>query len=192
MRRKKSKISGKLMAIFIAVVMMSSIAGFVILDSNTPDTLEYNGYNLERDDKGIFSVDIESNKLQFNFHPSDVVSIPFTEEDISIIRNSELIMVTSDIGSPLQRGISLLEFELENNLRLFDLQAVHGFTEEDKNGLQVITCDMATEQSPVLYIVMGNSTDINQKDYCFTISARNEYDIVKVKDALLYRILGII
>lgn len=192
MKHKRKKNSGKLMALIIAIIMVSSIAGFVILDSNTPDQLEYNGYKFKRDNKGIFSTEINKIELQFNYHPADVAKIPFKESDIALLKNSDIIMITSDIESPLQRAISLLEFELERNLIAFNLQATHGFTEENKNELPVITCDLADKKSPVIYIKKDNSTNIKLNESCFTITANNEYEVMRIKDALLYRLSGII
>ncbi|MEA3514700.1 MAG: hypothetical protein U9R34_04445 [Nanoarchaeota archaeon] len=190
-RREKSNRYGKFIAILVGLVMIGSIAGYVVLDSGSKTELEYNGYEF-RQDKNGFSTEIEEKVIAFNFHPTEVEHISFESDEISMLREAEVIMITSDPENPLQSAVSFLEFELESKLLLFKRVVAHGFTEENENNLQVITCDDAGEKSLVIYLTKGNSTSVNTQGNCIIIIAKNEYDLVKVKDALLYRILGVI
>lgn len=196
MRRTKEKKSGKLIALLIAIIMVSSVLGYVILDSNTSSELEYNGYEFSRDNNG-FTTDINGIAVKFNFFPTDVQHISFEPDESTMLKNAAGIRITSDIGDPLQRAISLLEFEIENNfirlnkMMILNKMAVHGFTEENEN-LPFITCNDSDKENPVIYITKGSSTKVESEGSCITITAKTEYDVIKVKDALLYRILGII
>ena len=190
-RREKSNRYGKFIAILVGLVMMGSIAGYVVLDSGSKTELEYNDYEF-RQDKNGFSTEIEEKVIGFNFHPTEVEHISFEPGEVSMIREAEVIMITSDPENPLLSAVSFLEFELESKLLLFERVVMHGFTEENENNLQVITCDDAGEKSPVIYLTKGNSTSVNTQGNCIIIMAKNEYDLVKVKDALLYIILGVI
>jgi len=190
MRRRKEKKSGKLMALIITIIMVSSIAGYVILDSETGSELEYNGYEFNREKDG-FSTDFNGIMMKFHFFPTDVEHIYFESAETALLKDAAGIRITSDIGSPLQSAISLLEFEIENNLIKLNKLAAHGFTKENNN-LPIITCNDSDKDNPVIYITKGNSTAVESEDSCITITARTEYDVIRIKDALLYRILGII
>lgn len=190
-RRQKSNRYGKLIAILIGFVMMSSIAGYVVLDSGSGTPLTYNEYKFKQDQNG-FSTEIDEKKMSFNFHPTQVESISFEPSEVSMLRGAEVIMITSDPDNPLQSAVSFLEYELESKLILFNRVVTHGISEENVSSLQVITCDNAGEKSPVIYLKKGNSTSVDTLDNCMTITAKTEADFVKVKDALLYRILGVI
>ena len=139
---------------------------------------------------------IEDKKIQFNFHPLDIEFISFDADEVTMLRDAQVIMITSDPDNPFQSAISFLEYELESKLMLFNRVVTHG-TSEDNNlsasaALQQITCDTATEKSPVIYLKKGNGTGVTTQDNCMIITVKNEYDVVKVKDALIYRILGVI
>lgn len=190
-RRDKSNRYGKFIAILVGLVMVGSIAGYVVLDSGSSTDLKYNDYEFRQDQNG-FSTEIEGNMIGFNFHPSEVEHISFEPGAVNMLREAEVIMITSDPENPLQSAISFLEFELENKLLLFKRVVTHGFTEENENNLQVITCNDSGEKSPVIYLTKGNSTSVNTQGNCIIITAKNEYDLVKVKDVLFYRILGVI
>ena len=190
-RRQKSNRYGKIIAILVGLVMMGSIAGYVVLDNDSSTSLTYNEYKFRQDRNG-FSTEIEGQKMSFNFHPTQVEQISFEPDEVSMLRDAEVIMITSDSDNPFQSAVSLLEYELESKLMLFNRVATHGISEENVSSLQVITCDNAGEKSPVIYLKKGNSTSVDTLDNCMTITAKTELDFVKVKDALLYRILGVI
>lgn len=191
MKKSKGKNTGKWMALFIAVVMVSSIGGYVIVDSSSSSAFEYNGYEFEREENG-YSTEVKGVRVMFHYLPADIDHIEVSGKQTRLIRNAGGLRMTSDVNSTLQQAISLFEFEIENHFARLGKLATHGFTEENSNNLTVITCGDANQENPVIYIKEGESTSVDTEDACIIVTAKNQYDVIKVKDAILYRSLGII
>jgi len=76
-------------------------------------------------------------------------------------------------------------------LNNFNIFVRVGFTSEQLN-FPVITCDDASDFVPVVYFKGSNTTNVYVENSCIIAEASNPADIIRIKDRLVYGILGII
>ena len=57
----------------------------------------------------------------------------------------------------------------------------------------IITCKNATSTLPVIEISYGKNSDkkIEKEGYCLKIKAIDEYEMIKIENALLYKLWGV-
>ena len=80
-----------------------------------------------------------------------------------------------------------INFSLNN----FNIFIRSGFT-TPQNNFPVLSCDDATEFVPVVYFKSGNFTKISLENNCILAEAAAHADVIRLKDRLVYGILGII
>lgn len=67
-----------------------------------------------------------------------------------------------------------------------------GFTTNNTFDMPIITCEDATPVVPIIYFKQSNQTKVSLEENCIIVEARNNIDILRIKDRLLYSMLGII
>ncbi|MEK6948680.1 MAG: hypothetical protein AABX34_00555, partial [Nanoarchaeota archaeon] len=73
----------------------------------------------------------------------------------------------------------------------FNIFVRNGFTAEQQN-FPIITCNQSTNFVPVIYFKSSNATKVYLDNNCITAEALTQADVIRVKDRLVYGILGII
>jgi hypothetical protein len=76
-----------------------------------------------------------------------------------------------------------------NNFNIFVRQ---GFTAENDYNFPVITCEDPTNFVPVIYFRSFNETKVYMEDNCIIAEALRQEDVERIKDRMVYGILGII
>ena len=97
-----------------------------------------------------------------------------------------------DINDTFAEGIALAEYQMGITLSNFDVFTRNGFTNQTKYNAPIITCSDATNFVPVIYFAKGNATKIYMEGSCVIAQAGNHADVIRLKDRLVYGILGII
>ena len=105
MRRQKKKriTSSGIMAIFIVVIMTSSIIGMMWSDPN--ETFKYKDYTFTRQNE-YFTLKLNGEQLKFYYFPSDIQDINFSYELEYLLENSQMIYFTFD---PESKNIAYLD-----------------------------------------------------------------------------------
>ena len=134
---------------------------------------------------------IAGKEAVFNYVPQDVESISFGSDAQALIRNKPMLDLTSDPNDLYTEDIALAEYNLALSLQNFNTYLRQGFVSENAYDLAVITCDNATAAVPVIYFMQSNQTQISAKGNCILAEASSSYDILRVKDRILYSLLGI-
>jgi len=194
MRRtgKKKFINSKnLMAIFIVVIMVFSIGG-IIVDNIAKDKYEYNGYDFISK-QNSWSMKYEKKELLFDFFPKDVENIEVSSEVLEKLMSSRQIDSTFDPTDRYVQAIAKSQYDM-NDVLSKSINAVvrPGMTMENEYGTNVIVCGDVNSTMPVLYFKESNVTKVSVEGDCITVEAKSDYDLLKMKDRLLYGILGII
>ena len=188
---KKKKTNMNLFwTLFIAFIMVSSIAGYMWFGSENPE-FEYNGHKISRDDYGYNYVK-DRTEFRFTFFPSELEELA-NQTDLSKLKK-QMFYITFDPNSKLTEAVDILRFEFSKELPEINVFMAEGImvNESDVYDLPLIDCSDATENVPVIKLVEGNETKISENDNCFTIEAKNAYDVIKIKDLILYSLLGVI
>jgi len=189
---KKKKIRKELVwTIIVTVIMVSSVITFVWIGEDEGPSLTYKEYNLISKDNG-FVYKQDGNEFTFRFFPTEV------EEYVKDVNTSKLkkqmLYITFDPSSKLIQSTEVLRFELSNDLPKIDVYLGQGIT-DNRTGvynLPIIDCADASADVPVIKLVEGNETKITQEGNCFIFEAKNDYDMIRFKDLILYILLGIL
>ena len=189
-KEKKNVLSKNVMTIFIVIIMVGSVIGYMF-GRNSSESFKYNGYKfLRRDNKLVLKI----NKIEFGFDyfPSSVEDIEISSEILDRLSGVIEIDSTYDNSSKWKEGISVVQYDLERYFEITGTYFIKGLTDENDYGLPVITCENATAKTPVLYFKESNQTKIWLDDNCVIAEAKSEIDFIRIKDRLLYGLLGVI
>ena len=192
LRREKSNISKKIIGYFIGIIMVFSAFGVVFFgfSAGSGGTVKYNGFKFI--DKGNFwSVNVNGREALFTYLPDEVSFINASAGAIDRLKNVVQIDSTSEFNDTLAEPIALAQFQMGTALFNFNIFVRSGFTSEHQN-FPVITCGDATQFVPVIYFRESNATNVHIEGNCVIAEAANAADAIRLKDRLVYGILGVI
>ena len=182
----------KVMVYFIGFIMISSVFGVIFFGfGGGGASVRYNSFKFfNRGDS--WSTNIDGRDAMFTYLPSEIEAIPLDGNTASRLKNTLQIDITSDINDTFAEGIALAEYQMGITLSNFNVFTRNGFTNQTKYNAPVITCNNATDFVPVIYFKKGNATKIYIRDKCVIAEAGNHADVIRIKDRLVYGILGVI
>ena len=187
--REKRK---KIMGIVMGIVMFGSLFTFVFFGFRTGSTesIKYNDF--EFINRGAFWATIVNDREAiFTYFPTDVELLIINDNVINRLKNVVQIDVTSKFNDTFAEEISLAEFNMGITLNNFNIFVRSGFTSEQQN-FPVIKCEDSTNFVPVIYFKSSNTTKVYLEDNCIVAEAISRIDVERIKDRLIYGILGII
>lgn len=123
---------------------------------------------------------------------SPVENIEVDDNIITRMSNTLEIDSTYDINDSFAKAIALSQHELSEVLSYMNIYLRMGMIDENEYDVPIITCEDSTQQIPVIYFKKSNQTKISLQDDCVIAEARTEIDFIRIKDRLLYGLLGII
>ncbi len=191
--------SGKkniLFTIVVGLVLVSSIIGFTLSAipfglQDGSEGMKYNGFEFFQTQDGI-AAKVDGQLVGFTYFPSELED--FEAGNITAtIKSVRVIYATSAPESALAPAISGAEFDIgrvvEARYSSF-LQPV--FTAENAYNRSIITCSDANPFVPVLFFNFTNTTtSISEERSCTTINFASENALNKVRDKVVYELLGI-
>ena len=184
-RRKKI-----IMTSIVVFLMTSSVIGYMI-GSESEEYDKYGDYKFFRvGNKWLLKTD--KGELNFYYFPTQVKTINISESVLDTIKNSLQIDMTSDINSSYKESIALSQFELSNALVLNNQYLRTGFTTENEFNIEVITCEDATVNVPVMMFEKSNETRAYSLGNCIILKGRSDLDFIAFKDRIVYEVFGII
>jgi hypothetical protein len=191
MKKKENKQPQIMLSIFIAVIMISSVIGFMF-GRDEQNTMDYNGVEFyQRNFRWITRVN--GQEVVFDNFPASVEHINVSQDIISRIKNTFEVDTTYDEDSKYEEELAVIQHEMGIVLdSVFNIYVRQGMTEQNSYNITVIDCNDATQAVPVLYFMESNQTSIYLDDNCIIAKARSGVEFVRLKDRLLYGILGII
>jgi hypothetical protein len=178
------------MTVFIVVLMVGSVIGYMF-GRDGEESFDYNGYKFfRRGNKYILKVD--RTELGFDYFPFSVVDINISTEILNKFSNKIEIDSTYDNNSKWKEGIAVAQYDLERYLNKVGAFFVRGLTTENEYGMPIIVCENATIIIPVIYFKESNQTNVWVDKECIIIEAKNDADFMRIKDRLIYGLLGVI
>ena len=195
MKEKKEKKKWGLI-VFIVVIMLGTTFSFVYYGFEPQESVvNYNGVkfvNQGSPAQGNFWVaKINGVEAAFRFLPSDVENINATGDFSKELQDKLEIDTTYDLNNTYKGSIALAQRQMELILEHYNVYVGRGFTEANQFNKQVITCNESTANVPVIYFKSGNATGIHVEGHCVIAEATSNTDVIKVKDRLLYGMLGV-
>lgn len=191
MKERKEKKKWGIM-LFIAFIMVGTSFSFVFFGFNSQgDVIRYKGIKfvkyLDR-----WEAKVNGRLAAFTFLPTEVQDINYSLDLTNKLKYKFEVDVTSDLNSTHKESIALAQHQMGLTLAQYNIFVRKGFTTNNNFNLPVITCDDATSAVPVVYFRQGNSTNIQLDGNCIVAEANTGFDFVKVKDRLLYEMLGVL
>jgi hypothetical protein len=192
-REENKKLLSKqnIVSLFIVFIMVTSVIGYMF-GKDGAESFKYKDYKFFR--KGNeWILKVGGGELNFNFFPTDVENINLSSEAINRLEGVIEIDSTSDVNDSHAKIIALAQYSMQQVLGQVSTTYIRvGMTSENEFDLPIITCNDATVAVPVLFFKEANATNVELKNNCIIAEAKSEIDIVRIKDRLLYGILGII
>lgn len=191
-RKEKKQRSGTIFAFVIAFIMIFSVVGYVGLERQNSQ-FKYNGIKFTQDTNSrAWSTIINERQLTFDYFPSEVEYINLSSEIDSSLSNKPEVDTTSEINDTFSEEIALAQYNMALTMNSLNIYLRRGFAENSTFNLPIITCRDATPAVPVIYFKQSNETKVTLENSCIIAEARNSIEILRIKDRLLYSMLGII
>ena len=191
MAKRAVKWKRNLVSILIIAIMVFSVLAVMLSDSSE-QTKKYNGYKFAaKNNKWILN--IGGKLVDFDYLPSDVEDIAVANEIKNKILNTKMIYITFNPEN-VAESMDKFRFDLTNLLsNLYSIHAAGGITKtSEQYNLPAVTCRNATLFVPVLELKLSNITEITMKDSCIIAKAESSKEMTRVRDAVIYKIIGVI
>jgi hypothetical protein len=181
------------MSLFIVVMMLGSVMGFVLTSGTASTTTRYNGHKVQLVSNG-YLVDYEKERLQFYYAPQDLEFLDVDTEILNSFKASPLAIISFD---PSIQDVGVLDYA---RLTLFDYfsrvgkQVVFGVSEDTVlyDTFPVLNCANATSGIPVLIYEDANVSQVRYEPNCMIISSAEATHRIRMTELLSYYVLGII
>ena len=192
MKEKKERKRWGLILFLVIIMIGTSFSVFFYGGSPQNEIVKYNGIKfVSSSNQGPWIAKVNGKEATFSFLPTEVETIN-VNGDIEKLNGKFEIDVTSDVNSTYKEAIALAHHQMTLTLAPYNVFIRQGFTTNSTFNVPIIECDDATSNVPVVYFVYGNSTSISLENDCILVKASTDADFIKIKDRLLYGILGVI
>ncbi|MAG15501.1 hypothetical protein CMO88_00400 [Candidatus Woesearchaeota archaeon] len=194
-REEESKLKKRIFTIIIFLVLGSSIIGFTFsaipLGLQQNNEIEYNGIEFFPTQHGLATI-IDEQVFEFTYYPDELSEIDLGNV-ISKISSAKMFYATSHPNSSLASQISGVEFDMARALEINHNSFMEiAFTADNLYEKEVVTCKDATAFIPVLLFNFTNTTtSVTEQNNCIIINTESERSLIKMKDKLIYELLGV-
>ena len=192
MKEKKEKKRWGLI-LFLVVIMLGTSFSVVLYYGfqGQSQSAKYNGIKFVSNGN-FWIAEIEGRQAAFTFLPADVENIPAANDFSKVLQGKYEMDSTSESNSTFRESIAQAQYQMELTLEVYNIYLRKGFTANSTfTKIPIITCANATQNVPVIYFSKSNSTNINLKGNCIVAEALTNTDVIRVKDRLLYGLLGV-
>jgi len=178
------------MGLFIVLIMVLSVFGIAVQYAfdGGQNTVRYNGYKFFQTQDG-WTTNYNGKSLIFGLPPDSLenIELPLDAKSLKAVAitfnpNDEF----ADVLGGAQYGIQQVLLQTTNIYPSIGLTNITGTTQQE------ITCKTATASTPVLYLMIGNETQITNENNCVIMSATTPESLSDEVERFVYGALGII
>ena len=178
--------------VFIIIIMIGTTFSFVFFGFQTQtDVAKYNGIKFVRY-ADRWEAKINGKRAAFSFLPAEVKDLNASGDFSKMLQNKIEIDVTYDSNDTYKESIALAQHQMGLVLSQYGIFVRKGFINNNTFNVPVIACKDASANVPVIYFKTANSTNIRVESNCVIAEASSEINFIKLKDKLLYGILGVV
>ncbi len=201
MRRRKRKNSKRKQQIISIVILVIMVLGFtlagIIMRNPTqgqqqqanqqsgPQSLQYNGYEFTRQNNK-YAAEINGQQRSFYYPPTSTLTIDTEAGWESLLQDG--FTVTFDPNRADVQSAAVARYELVQHMPRVGSGVISQTPEYQS---QVVTCDDATQNSPVLYLRQSNETSITVDGACVIVNGEGQ-ETVRAAEHIIYELLGVI
>lgn len=188
-RKKDNRKLNSILAIFIAVIMVGSIADIMLNNNDTQ--LSYNGYKFLVSGNQIYTK-IEGENYLFYYFPSDLEGLNMSDDTKDALRNMQMFYFTFDPENKYLSDIDSIRSDLASDLSKSGKFFSNAKTTDSlAYDIPVITCSNATAFVPVVYFKEGERTGFFKEGDCIIAESSSANGFLALKDKMLYVMLGV-
>jgi len=177
--------------VFIIIIMVGTTFSFVFYGFQPQsDVVNYNELKFVRY-ADRWEAKISGRQAAFSYLPGEVESVLALDGSLKRLKGALEIDVTSDFNSTYKEAIALAQHQMELTLAQYNIFVRKGFTSNNPFNAPVITCGNSTLHVPVIYFTHGNATNMHVEKECIIAESNSDEGFIKVKDRLLYAVLGV-
>ncbi len=180
---KKSQL---FLAIFIILIIISSVLGFVSNSNNTPNTnndINYNGAKFTQDTQGKYQVNVNNNVFIFDYLPNDLSDIELP--DFTLNQNKYyLIFNTTEKDDSITYDLNSLGY----TLNLLGIKPILACVDEQDCDVNLPIKDCSND---AFYIKKSNINKVYLQDKCVIIEGDNT-GLIKSINKINLKLIGII
>jgi hypothetical protein len=190
-----------LIVVISAIFLISGVASAVLYRSDfQSDEITVNSSNrmlkfkrvTDTNNNIYYNVNFAGKNLQFFYLPDEVGNIPLEGNFPTILRNSQMFILTFDPAGDDLQYIDYSRYLLGNALSAEGKYVADGITSNSSvYVLPILTCQNSTAYAPAVIFESSNETSIYEKDNCIHVQGRT-LDFIRERDRLMYSFYGII
>ncbi|MBI3036749.1 hypothetical protein HYY73_03280 [Candidatus Woesearchaeota archaeon] len=195
-RKGNSEKGKRWFAIFVGVIMLMSVAGFVfsLNPSGQGVNFRYGGLILKQSPEGFYTAELNGIRIDFLHRPEDLADVEVSPDILGKITGSRSIQVTYYWNSTFSDDMALFQFDVSNLLdSKYGVFVEPGFTTANPSNTRIVSCNDATPFVPVLLLQEANNTalgiDSSNPD-CIVLNASGIAGFSRAADKLKYAVLG--
>jgi len=172
--------------------MIGSVFGVIFFGYNQQENkVTYGDFSfVQRED--LWFTKLNGGESVFNYLPDEVTNIDLENNILNRLVNLIEIDVTSEFNNSFKEHVALAEHQMSFTLNNFNIYVRSGFTTENEFDMPVITCRDATSNVPVIHLKESNQTKVYLQNDCIIAEGEDGSDFLRIKDRLLYGMLGIL
>lgn len=198
--RKKEVVSHKKLffwlAIFAVLIVIIALS-FNAYNNYQNKNNEYNSYQFVQASSGEWIVDLSFGPLPFYYHPRDVDMIPVdpnAQKALNIVADNDgqiVISLDPDFDVPRQATAA---FEISKvTSQVYTIPTFHAITKDiNDSSVKIATCANSGIKQLVYEVRITNKNEIRYENECIILEAKSPEELIKVTDAYMYRMLGVI
>lgn len=192
-KNKKKQKNLTIISWLFIILMVSSVFGVMFYGfANSNNEIKINGFKLKQV-SNYYTTEIGNENIEFYFLPEYLEDINISEQIKTELKTGASFVTFNPDDSNLEY-IDLIRFELSeiSNKGLTTKQFISAQTRNSTlYNLPIINCKNNT-QDPIIMIKTADNTEIYKQENCIYVTASYDTDFARIRDKLLYTILGII
>jgi hypothetical protein len=172
----KMKLNTKtFMAIFIAVIMISSVLGFVFTFSphttGGPERVEFKGFTFVETHQGWRGFDKDENQILLSNDPRTISNIQVPEITLNDLNSADKLYFAFNPKDNVQNTFAYFDANIRPRLKSF----IPACTEDTEGceELPLITCDNALPTTKVIQVSLANQSSVSYNNNCLLVQGNN-------------------
>lgn len=188
--------SAKWFAIFVGVLLLLSVASYVlsISPSSQGANFRHGGKTFKQSDQGTYMVEVNGQRVDFVYRPEDLSDVVVPDSVVSKLVGSRVLIISYDWNSTLAPEMALLQLDASTLLGEEAVFVQPAYTRPNPElNWPVSACANATAFVPVLVLREDETPAVgidSGNANCIVVGAPSQAGFWRVADALKYSLIG--
>lgn len=180
------------MSLFIVVMMLGSVMGFVLTSGTASTTSYYNGYKVQVVSKG-YLVSYGKDRLNFYYSPQDLEFINVSSTMMKELVESPFAIISFDPAIKDTAVLDYARFTLFNYYSKMKKNVVFGVTGDSLvyPNFNTMDCMNATVGAPAIIFKDAEQSSVTYEPHCMIISSADTTHRLRMAELISYHVLGI-